>query len=983
MARRRSARRTGRELAARVRPARLRWGRWGGAGSRSGAGRWGRATALALAAVLTGGLAAPAAGAQEGAGAPPDGPTDYCGDRCDHILPPGQNGNATFGDLVGHILLGAKPPHSDDQLEPYARLADGYRELDTATIDRFFRDNSFGVEEQDVAREYQPRQDVTVVRDEQLGVPHIYGETRAGTSFGAGYATAEDKLFLMDVLRHAGRGQVSSFAGGAEQNRELEQRFFATAPYTEHELRAQIARVAEQGERGEQALRDAKSYVEGINAYVEHARENRDFPGEYAATGHVDPITDEGEIEPFRLTDLVVLAALVGAQFGSGGGGEVENAVARMELQERFGPERGDRAWRTFQAQEHPGATTTVRGARFPYGQSPEDPEGMALPDPGSVVEQDITVDERGTAAESGEGSTAPPQPRGDPREHPREALRGMFSDGVVPEGLARQRGMSNALVVSGEHTESGHPIAVFGPQTGYFAPQLLTLQELRGPGISSRGASFAGLSFYTLLGRGQDYAWSATSAQQDIVDTYAVRLCEPDGSAPSRSSDHYEFRGECVPMRTVERENSWEPTLGDSTGPGSYTLRSYRTAHGPVTHRATVDGHPVAYAAARSTFLHEVDSITGFQKFNDPSAIRSAADFQRAAADVNFTFNWFYADDRDTAHYNSGANVVRPPHVDPSLPIASAPANEWRGWNPADNTAERTPAEQHPQARNQDYFVDWNNKQAAGTAAAQPNKGSVQRVDLLDRRVRALVERGGVDRADVVGAMMDAGLTDLRAERLLPALLRIIDSAPVDDPRTAALVEELRDWRESGGKRAESEPGGREYAHAEAIRLMDAWWPRLVRGVFQPAVGEEAFTALTATTGVNQSPSGWQNADPDRQVGQGHQGSAFQSGWYGQVFDDLRTVLGEDVPGGPARAKCGGGELEQCRAVLLDALRRAERTPPEQTYPGDDTCEAGDQWCADALVHSELGGIGHEPISWQNRPTYQQVVEFRSHRGR
>lgn len=975
MARGRHARTTGDERAARSRRGRVN--------RRNRTGRWAAATALALAAVLTGGLLAPAVGAQHGAGAPPEGPPDYCDDQCDHILPPGQNGHATFGDLVGHILLGTKPPHADDQLEPYARLADGYRELDTGTIDRFFRDNSFGVDEQDIARKYQPRQDVTVVRDEQLAVPHIYGDTRSGTSFGAGYTTAEDKLFLMDVLRRAGRGQVTSFAGGAEQNRELEQQFFATAPYTEHELRAQIASVAGQGERGRQALRDAQSYVEGINAYVAHARENRDFPGEYVATGHVDPITDVGEIEPFRLTDLVVLAALVGAQFGGGGGGEVDNAVARMHLQERFGPERGDRVWRTFQAQDHPGATTTVHDASFPYGQSPENPEGTALPDPGSVIEQDITFDERGTAAETDAEPPSPPQSRGDPREHPHEALRGMFSEGVVPEGMARQRGMSNALVVSGEHTDSGHPIAVFGPQTGYFAPQLLTLQELHGPGISSRGASFAGLSFYTLLGRGQDYAWSATSAEQDIVDTYAVRLCEPDGSAPTRSSEHYEFRGECVPMRTVERENSWKPTLGDGTGAGSYTLRAYRTAHGPVTHRATVDGHPVAYATARSTFLHEVDSITGFQQFNDPSAIRSGEDFQRAAEDVNFTFNWFYADDQDTAHFNSGDNVIRPPHVDPSLPIASAPGNEWRGWDPQDNTADHAPPEQHPQARNQDYFVDWNNKQAAGTAAAQPNNGSVQRVDLLDSRVRGLVERGGIDRADLTAAMADAGLTDLRAERVLPALLRVIDSAPVDDPRTAALVEELRAWQDSGGQRAETEPGSREYAHAEAIRLLDAWWPRLVRGVFQPAVGEQAFTALTGVMDVNESPSGWQNADPEHQVGQGHQGSAFQSGWYGQVLDDLRTALGEDVPGGPDRAKCGGGDPAQCRAVLLDTLRQAERTPPEQTYPGDDICESGDQWCADALVHSELGGIGHDPISWQNRPTYQQVVEFPEHRSR
>ncbi|MEK8170219.1 hypothetical protein NKH77_12065 [Streptomyces sp. M19] len=32
-------------------------------------------------------------------------------------------------------------------------------------------------------------------------------------------------------------------------------------------------------------------------------------------------------------------------------------------------------------------------------------------------------------------------------------------------------------------------------------------LQEIQGPGISARGASFAGVGMYVQLGRGQDYA--------------------------------------------------------------------------------------------------------------------------------------------------------------------------------------------------------------------------------------------------------------------------------------------------------------------------------------------------------------------------------------------------------------------------------------------------------------------------------------------
>jgi acyl-homoserine lactone acylase PvdQ len=248
---------------------------------------------------------------------------------------------------------------------------------------------------------------------------------------------------------------------------------------------------------------------------------------------------------------------------------------------------------------------------------------------------------------------------------------------------------MSNALVVSGAHTASGHPVAVFGPQTGYFAPQLLMLQELQGPGNSARGASFAGLGMYVELGRGQDYAWSATSAAQDVTDTYAVRLCQDD--------THYLLHGTCVAMEKLERTNSWSPTLADSTPAGSYRMQVWRTAYGPVEYRATVGGTPVAYTQLRSSYMHEADSIIGFQELNDPGFVHDAASFQKAAQDINYTFNWFYADSRQTAYYNSGTNPVRAPGVDPSFPVWGTGPYDWQGFDPAHNTADYTPPAQHP----------------------------------------------------------------------------------------------------------------------------------------------------------------------------------------------------------------------------------------------------------------------------------------------
>ena len=68
----------------------------------------------------------------------------------------------------------------------------------------------------------------------------------------------------------------------------------------------------------------------------------------------------------------------------------------------------------------------------------------------------------------------------------------------------------------------------VAGPQVAYFNPQILMEEDVHAPaaagrpGIDARGASFLGLNLYVQLGRGRDYAWSATSAGQDIIDTFA-----------------------------------------------------------------------------------------------------------------------------------------------------------------------------------------------------------------------------------------------------------------------------------------------------------------------------------------------------------------------------------------------------------------------------------------------------------------------------
>ncbi|MET9407852.1 penicillin acylase family protein [Streptomyces sp. NPDC002935] len=901
--------------------------------------------------VLIAGLLSPLSQASAADTSTATAANDYCGGQCSDILPPGENGNATLAQILLNQAFGTQPSHAEDQLAPYGNLASGYSTLTDTKINDFFNDASFGVASDQVASTTKPggRTDVTIVRDKKTGVPHITGTTRYGTEYGAGFAAAQDRLWLMDVFRHVGRGQLTGFAGGAASNQGLEQEFWRNAPYTEADLQAQIDNATSSaGARGTQALADANAYIDGINAYIDASDSGRYFPGEYVLTGHKDSITNAGTIDHFKLTDLVALASVIGSLFGSGGGGEVNNALSLLAAQSQYGVAEGTEVWESFRERNDPEAALTVHnGQSFPYAAKPDSPQGEALPDAGSVAQEQLVYDRTGSAATASATSAS--------------------ATAAKTSLTSAKRGMSNALVVSGKHTASGHPIAVFGPQTGYFAPQLLMLQEIQGPGLSARGASFAGLSMYVELGRGQDYSWSATTSGQDIIDTYAVELCQDDY--------HYLYHGTCTAMDKVERTNSWKPTVADGTAAGSYRMQVYRTKYGPVAYRATVGGKKVAYTTLRSSYMHEADSIIGFQMLNDPDFVKSPATFQSAVQHINYTFNWFYADSAHTAYYNSGDNPVRASGVDAEFPVWAQAAYEWQKWDPATNTAAYTPASAHPNSVDQDYYISWNNKQAKDYTTSSWGDGSVHRGNLLEDRVAKLVAAGGVTRSALVKAMADAALADLRAEDVLPDLLKVVNSSPVTDSTAAAAVSKLSAWVTAGAKRKETSAGSHTYADADAVRILDAWWPLLVKAEFQPGLGSGLYTAFGSNLPIDEAPSAGHGPTGS------HAGSSFQYGWWSYVDKDIRAVLGESVQGGLSRKYCGAGSLGACRDALISTLKEAAGKTAATVYPGDDQCSAGDQWCADSIVQRTLGGIKHGKISWQNRPTYQQVVEYTSHR--
>jgi acyl-homoserine lactone acylase PvdQ len=853
----------------------------------------------------------------------PYGTNDAGGFR--NVLPPGENGLDNLAQLFAFRGLGTLPPHFADQQPLYENLLYASPTLTDEQIPSYYKDATFGVKPGEVESTIEPKPGVTIVRDSAYGIPHIYGDTRSDTMFGAGYAGAADRLFLMDVLRHTGRAELASFLGGSNAGADASQWGFA--PYTEADLEKQLAAAPQlYGEAGQRAVEDVQAYVEGINAYIAAANVNPALkPAEYTLLGK--------PMEPWRPTDVVAIASLIGGIFGKGGGNEVGSAEAMQALEARFGRKAGRKAWLGLRSKNDPEAPTTI-SRHFPYEtRSAFAKRGLALPKPGSVRGTPIATASRGGAGGAGGFGAA------------------------VVRGLREAAHASNWELVSAKHSADGHPIAVMGPQVGYFVPQILMEEDLHGPGIDARGAAFAGVNLYVELGHGRDYAWSATSASADNVDTFAEVLC--------RDSFHYLYRGKCKPMEKLEKSESWTPNAIDSTEAGSQTLTAYRTVHGIVFARGKVGKRKVAFVHQRSTYFHEADSVIGFAELNEPGFVTGVAGFKKAVSNIGFTFNWAYVDAEHIAYALSGAMPQRSQGTSPDFPILGTGPFDWKGFKPATQTATYLPFAKHPQAVDPAYLVSWNNKPAPGWAAADNvyAYGPLFRSQLIQSRIKASIKGNGkMTIAQLVQAMEEPASEDLRGNRLLPLIFKAIGKPRQSSLRNALAT--LEAWHAAGAHRRDLNRDGVD-EETPAIELMDAWWPKLIEAEFKPSLGDKAFEKLQGTLRIG-SYTGGSPTEPD-----------FEDGWWGYVSKDLRDLFGPKPKAPYSRVYCGKGSKARCRRALQRSLGRALGVTPADLYGGGDgKCAADPQpACFDQNRPTVTSGVTLSPFPYQNRPTFQQVV--------
>jgi acyl-homoserine lactone acylase PvdQ len=963
-----------------------------------------------------------------------------------NAVPPGANGNSAGGKglPIPGIPVKQYPPNFVDQLKLYGDLSYAQQNLQTGPC-RPPADLSGHVAASNLACNYFKHEGLTpdevvstetlkapsggtvTIRRDGWGVPFINAANRADAMYGFGWASGEDRLWLYDVVRHLGRGRLSEYLGPAAAFYSYDSSLAVEAGYSEDELTEMVnTTAAKYGTLGAQVVADLDNDVAGINGYLATLQDggiNQDKrPPEYATLKRGGFPT-----EPFTRNDIVASAILIQSIFATGGGAEQINELLLQELDPGFGagsaaiPSAACKLWRDLRQADDPDAHRTI-DASFHQSPATLDESCPHLLASGAAI-WDVGSFENFTAFTANNAAVVPAARQPAPKllEHLlpdslqsviaanvatadvsvplRHHLTGLVArssfdplralrNSLRATGFGLPDTMSNFIGVTADQTADGHPIAVMGPQTSYFVPQMLWEVAIHSDGgtpldFNGRGIVFANLP-YINIGRGTNYAWSATSGESDLTDVRVSKMCNMNDTPASRDdnngdgfpdADGYLFDlgdgngPQC--RRFYERTDTWlaQPTLASigSGGPAQaqqVTRYILRTHYGPVFATATVNGEPVAISIQRSTFLAELDTAAPFA-LASTHVVKGAESFQQLFNGVTGSFNWLYVDAKDIGYLHSGLYPVRDANQDADLPVWGDGHFDWASTQnlPTDfftSYGGSTPfpglvtaaiqgdplqghvewpnflqLAQHPQTINpsRGYITSWNNNPATGWWAADNNGsfGPTHRVDMLAKRLAAFQDSGRkFDFGNMVEIMADAGYTDLRGQEVLPLLLQIMNGGSLDATQQQ-VVTLMQSWMDNGssqwisgqnglGSWRRDRDGDGVYDERQAVLLMDAWYPHLITALLPQVTAIDHGDGVSPGLGQCSGYALQCPYDAPRA-----QGSAYQAGYFQFMKRVLQMTLNTPGHTDYRALKCAGtGVLADCRSAVLSSLDQA-----------------------------------------------------------
>lgn len=297
---------------------------------------------------------------------------------------------------------------------------------------------------------------VSVTRDGH-DVPTINATTTDDLFFAQGYVTAQDRLFQMDLLRRAARGELSEIVGDAALKHDRQQRILG------------IRATAEKGVQNAspEDVQQFAAYARGVNAFVETHR-NR-LPIEFRILRYSP--------RPWTTEDSLSIAYQMVETLST----SPKAALTREKILAKLGPELTADLYVNTSWRDHP---PTTSGPSLDTAPAPV----HSAETPGAVTM-----------------STVP--------ELLRPWLQEFLRDDPAPLG-------SNNWVVSGARTTTGKPLLSNDMHLGHQMPNLWYAAHLRSGDFDVAGVTLPGYP-YVIVGHNRRIAWGCTNVGPTVEDAY------------------------------------------------------------------------------------------------------------------------------------------------------------------------------------------------------------------------------------------------------------------------------------------------------------------------------------------------------------------------------------------------------------------------------------------------------------------------------
>lgn len=377
--------------------------------------------------------------------------------------------------------------------------------------------------------------EVTVERD-NWGVPHIRAASLEDAVEAQGYVMAQDRLWQLDLMRRASRGQLSEIVGPLALKSDRQFRTFGFSRAAERDFAAM--------DEDSRALLTA--YARGVNRFIDQHQKN--LPLEFFLLNY--------KPQPWQPTDSLVIAGYMYQTLTD----TWERKLDRARVEARVGPERSKELFAEDSPMDH-----FVIGDPHVRNDGSKASSGR----PGHRQEDDDADDTVLKAAVSGDATNVPTA------ESPADLTSALWfsiqscleqTQSEVRQGLG-----SNNWVVSGDHTATGKPLLANDPHLELSIPPIWYEIHLSAPNYNAEGVTLPGAPLI-VIGHNDRIAWGFTNNGADVQDLYLETF-------NSASPDEYRVNGAWVKAQIFDEAIHVR-------GQADEHLKVVVTRHGPVVRR-------------------------------------------------------------------------------------------------------------------------------------------------------------------------------------------------------------------------------------------------------------------------------------------------------------------------------------------------------------------------------------------------------------